>query len=139
MTRPAVYLETSVFGYATTRPSRDLVVAGQQQVTREWNALRATRYELLNSQLVASEASGGDEEAAEERTAFLRGIPRLGVTDAAGEFVARLVERGPVPRKAAEEALHIAIAAVHGVDYSRSISEVLIALNGTRHRMQCHA
>jgi hypothetical protein len=102
MTRPAVYLETSVVGYATTRPSRDLVVAGHQQVTREWYALRATRYELFISQLVASEASGGDEEAA-------------------------------------QDALHIAIAAVHGVDYSRSISEVLIALNGTRYRMQCHA
>ncbi len=139
MTRPAVYLETSVVGYATTRPSRHLVVAGHQQVTWEWYALRATRYELFISQLVASEASGGNEEAAQERAAFLQGMPRLGVTDAAGELAARLVERGAVPRKAAEDALHIAIAAVHGVDYSRSISEVLIALNGTRYRMQCHA
>jgi hypothetical protein len=79
MTRPAVYLGTSVVGYATSRPSRDLVVAGHQPVTREWFALRTDGYELFAFQLVASEASGGDEEAAaRERAAFLHGIPWLG-------------------------------------------------------------
>jgi len=117
MTKPAVYLETSVVGYATSRPSRDVVVAGHQQLTREWFALRAGRYELFVSQLVASEASGGDKEAARERVAFLRGIPRLGITDAVGELAARLVRSGAVPRNAAEDALHIAVAAVHGVDF----------------------
>ncbi len=117
MTKPAVYLETSVVGYATSRPSRDLVVAGHQQITREWFALRARGYELFVSQLVASEASGGDKEAARERVALLGGIPRLGITDAAGELAAKLVESGAVPQKAAEDALHIAVAAVHGVDY----------------------
>ncbi|MBN2496604.1 MAG: type II toxin-antitoxin system VapC family toxin [Deltaproteobacteria bacterium] len=117
MTKPAVYLETGVVGYATSRPSRDLVVAGHQQVTRDWFALRAGGYELFVSQLVASEASGGDEEAARKRAAFLQGIPRLRITDSAGELAAKLVEAGAVPRKAAEDALHIAVAAVHGVDY----------------------
>lgn len=72
---------------------------------------------MFVSQLVASEASGGDAEAARERTVFLRGIPLLGITDAAGELASELVERKAVPRKAAEDALHIAIAAVHGVDF----------------------
>lgn len=117
MTKPAVYLETSVIGYATSRPSRDLVVAGHQQVTREWFALWAGEYELFVSQLVAAEASGGDVEAARARSAFLQGIARLGITDAAGELAARLVAGGAVPQKAAEDALHIAIAAVHGVQY----------------------
>jgi len=73
MTKPAVYLETSVVGYATSRPSRDLVVAARQQITREWFALRAQGYELFVSQLVASEASGGDEAAARERAASCKG------------------------------------------------------------------
>lgn len=117
MTKPAVYLETSLIGYATSRPSRDLIVAGHQQVTRQWFAVRAHGYELFISQLVAREASGGDEEAARERGAFLQGIPRLGITDAAGEPAAKLVASGAIPRKAGEDALHIAVAAVHGVDY----------------------
>lgn len=117
MTKPAVYLETSVIGYATSRPSRDLVVAARQQITRDWFALRAPACELFVSQLVVSEASGGDEDAARERMVFLQGIARLRVSDAAGELAARLVESRAVPRTAAEDALHIAVAAVHGVDY----------------------
>jgi len=106
-----------VIGYATARPSRDLVVAGHQQVTREWFACRAGAYDLFVSQLVVSESAGGDEDAARERSSFLRDIPRLGTTEAVGDLAARLVASGVVPRKAAEDALHIAVAAVHGVDY----------------------
>jgi hypothetical protein len=36
MSKPSVYLETSVISYLTSRMSRDLVVAGHQQVTRTW-------------------------------------------------------------------------------------------------------
>ena len=117
MSKPSVYLETSVIGYATSRPSRDLVVAGRQQITQEWFDLQAQGYELFVSQLVASEASGGDKGAAQEREAFLRGIPRLAITDTVGDLAARLVGSGAVHRKAAEDALHIAVAAVHGVEY----------------------
>jgi hypothetical protein len=100
MTTSAVYLETSVIGYATSRLSRDLVVAAHQQITREWFASRARRYDLFVSQLVVREASGGDEEAA--RASSQR----------------RSWRAGPCPGPAAaEDALHIAVAAVHGVDY----------------------
>lgn len=117
MAKQAVYLETSVIGYATARPSRDLVVAGHQQITREWFALHASKYELFVSQLVVSEASGGDLEAARARTAFLEGIARLETQEPIITLASRLVQRGAVPRKAAEDALHIAIAAGHGVQF----------------------
>ena len=32
---PTVYIETSVVSYLTARPSRDVVVAAYQEVTRE--------------------------------------------------------------------------------------------------------
>ena len=85
MTKPAVYLETSVISYATSRPSRDLVVAARHQITRDWLALRSAACEMFVPQLVATEASGGDEDAAREWGGFLQGIPRLRVTDSAGE------------------------------------------------------
>lgn len=117
MAKRTVYLETSVIGYATTRPSRDLVVAGRQQITREWFVRGALAYDLFMSQLVIREASSGDEEAARARLALLEGIPLLAVSDAAGELAGRLVDVGAVPRIAAEDALHIAVAVVHGVDF----------------------
>jgi hypothetical protein len=31
-----VYIETSVVSYLTSRPSRDLVIAAHQELTRQW-------------------------------------------------------------------------------------------------------
>ena len=117
MVRPAVYLETSVVGYAVARPSRDLVVAARQQMTREWFAGAASSFDVFVSQLVLREAAAGDENAARARSKLLEGLPRLAMTEDATSLAKELVGRGAVPRKAAEDALHIAIAAVHGLDY----------------------
>ena len=117
MTKRTVYLETSVIGYATSRPSRDLVVAGRQQITREWFATAAREYELFVSQLVINECLAGDETAAKKRAALVHGISQLRITDGAGDLAARLVKSGAIPRKAAEDALHVAVAAVHGIEF----------------------
>ena len=103
--------------YATSRLSRDVFVIGHQQITREWFARRAKAYDLFVSRIVVDEASRGDMEAVRERAALLRGIPLLGVTDTATQLASRLIESRAVPRKATEDAFHIAVAAVHGVDY----------------------
>ncbi|MCK6440189.1 MAG: type II toxin-antitoxin system VapC family toxin [Planctomycetes bacterium] len=116
-TKPAVYLETSVIGYITSRPSRDLVVTARQQLTRDWFTRHSNAYSLFVSQLVVSEVSDGDKEAARERKSFLKGIALLGITDTSGQLATKLVECKAVPKKASEDALHIAIAAVHGVEY----------------------
>lgn len=113
----AVYLETSVVSYATSRPSRDLIVAARQQVTRDWFISRASAYDLYISQLVVSESSGGDADAALERMVLVNAIPRLAITESAGVLAEALLQKGAVPKKSAEDALHIAVAAVHGVGY----------------------
>ncbi len=87
MAQPTVYLETTVIGYATTRPSQDLIVAAHQQITREWLAHGPQEYELFVSQLVIREASSGDEEAVRERLALVEGITLLAITDAVGELL----------------------------------------------------
>ncbi len=40
-----VYIETSVVSYFTGRPSRDLVVAGRQEITRECWPIIAERFD----------------------------------------------------------------------------------------------
>jgi len=112
-----VYLETSVISYAISRSNRDLVIAARQQITRDGFASRSTSYSLFVSQLVAAEVAAGDESAAVEREAFLQGIPRLATTGTAGTLASELLARRAVPVQAAEDALHIALAAVHGVEY----------------------
>jgi predicted nucleic acid-binding protein len=117
MAKPTVYLETTVISYATSRASRDLLVAARQQITQEWFACGAQAYQLFVSQIVVREASSGDEEAARARIALLEGLPLLAVTDAVGSLAEKLVGIGAIPTKATEDALHIAVAAVHGVDF----------------------
>ena len=61
---PSVYVETSVVSYLTARPSRDVVVAAYQEVTREWWRSAPGEFVLYVSALVISEARTGDPEAA---------------------------------------------------------------------------
>lgn len=112
-----VYIETTVVSYLTAWPSRDVVLAGHQAVTHEWWNTRRTAYELCVSQLVRSEASAGDAEAARDRLAVLQTMTVLETTEAALELARELIRADALPAKAADDALHIAVAAVHAVPY----------------------
>jgi hypothetical protein len=112
-----VYIETTVVSYLTARPNRDVVIAGHQQVTHEWWDTRREDYELCGSQLVLGEAAAGDSEAAQERLAVLQSMTVLETTTAALELAKELIQAGALPAKAADDALHIAVAAAHAVPY----------------------
>jgi hypothetical protein len=111
-----VYLETTIPSYLTAWPSRDLIRAAHQQITREWWAGRGA-FELYSSRLVVQECQAGDPQAAVDRLAALAGIPLLEQTPEAATLAEALIRGVPLPERAAADALHIAIAAVHGVDY----------------------
>jgi hypothetical protein len=113
---PKTYVETSIVSYLTAWPSRDLVRAAHQQITREWWATREN-YELFISQFVIDEAGAGDGEAAASRLAALSEAQLLDVTDEAVSLSEHLIKGGGLPTKARIDALHIGIAAVHGMDY----------------------
>lgn len=110
-----VYIETSVVSYLTSAPSRDLVVAAHQHLTREW-WVRRERFDLFVSEAVLEEAAAGHREAAAKRTAALDGLPVLQVDTVVGELARRLIESGAVPSNAKHDAIHVAVAAVHGMD-----------------------
>ncbi len=129
--RPRAYLETTIPSYLTAWRSRDLIKAAHQEVTREWWEIR-NRFDLYVSQVVLRESGGGDTEAAAQRLKALAGIPILDVTPDAQALAADLVERGPVPEKATIDALHIGIAAVHGMDYLLTWNCTHIANAATR-------
>jgi predicted nucleic acid-binding protein len=112
-----LYVETTIPSYLTSWPSRDLVVAGHQQITREWWEKRRDNFQLYISQLVVDEAGAGDPVAARKRLKVLEGLPLLDITPEVAEVASSILSSGKVPRKAATDAAHIAIAAVHGMDF----------------------
>ena len=113
---PKVYVETTVISYLAASPSRDIVVAAHQQLTREWWE-RRDRFELVVSQAVVDEVSRGDTAVAARRLALLAQIPLLDLGDNVNEFARELLRSRAVPAKANLDAVHIAVAAVNHVDY----------------------
>jgi predicted nucleic acid-binding protein len=111
-----VYLETSVVSYLMALPSRDIVRAAHQQLTRDWWAVRE-QFELFTSQIVLDEAMRGDPDAAARRLSALQGVALLDVTDQAHELAARFLASGIMPAKESVDALHVAVAVIHGMSY----------------------
>lgn len=115
--KPSVYLETTIPSYYTARASRDVVMAGHQATTRDWWDTRLSRFRAFISQIVIDEAAGGNAQAAKDRLVALKPFPLLDIRDDASDLARALIESGPLPPKAARDALHIAIAAAHGIDF----------------------
>ncbi|HEV3022856.1 MAG TPA: type II toxin-antitoxin system VapC family toxin [Pirellulales bacterium] len=115
--KPKTYIETTIVSYLTARPSRDLITAAHQQITRDWWDTRRDDFELFISQVVIDEASAGDPDAAARRLAVLEQIPVLEPNAAIGVLIKSLVKEVPLPPKAADDAAHIAFSVVNGMDY----------------------
>ena len=94
-----------------------MIIAGHQQITRDWWDRRRGDFQLYISQFVLDEAAPGDSVAASVRMKALRSIPLLDVTPDVVELASGTLRSGKIPRKAATDAAHIAIAAVHGMDF----------------------
>ena len=112
-----LYIETSIVSYLTARPTSDLLAAAWQKETIDWWDTQRSRYSLYASRVVTEEAGRGSQEAASRRLEALSGIPLLAITDEVVALSKALVERGALPARAIGDSLHIAVAAVHTVDY----------------------
>lgn len=114
---PTVYIETSVISYLVARTSSDPRVASNQVLTHQWWQERRHDFELYVSAVVLGEAQRGDPVLAAARVALARELRLAQVTREAIELASALVAGAGVPRKANEDALHIATAAANGLDY----------------------
>ena len=115
--KKTVYIETSIPSYLTARPSRDVRAAAWQQITHQWWDEGRRYYELFTSELVIAEASDGHPEAAARRLASLEGIAELLIDEEVQALAEALIAKGGLPSVAQADALHVAVAAVHRIDY----------------------
>jgi len=115
--RPRLYLETTIPSYLTARSSRDMNRARNQRITsRWWNSWR-TNFQIYISDLVVREASAGDSAAARRRLELI--VPyRLAESDARSQALAdRLIGDCSLPKGAETDARHVAVAAIHSMQY----------------------
>ena len=111
-----VYIETTVVSYFTARPSRDIIIAGRQEITRELWPKLATDYKVYTSALVYQEVGRGDGDQAGKRLAAISPFPMLDIDDAAKTLAEKIIAARGIPPEYPEDALHIALAAVNGMD-----------------------
>lgn len=139
--KPQAYLETTILSYLSARPSRDLIVAGHQQITREWWDRRRNEFSLFISQFVADEAGQGDPEAVRRRMGMVAGLRMLEITHEVGDLAAAVLRAGVIPRESATDAAHIAVAALHGMDFllTWNCAHIANAKIITRLRALCEA
>jgi predicted nucleic acid-binding protein len=112
-----VYIETSILGYLTARSTQNLILTANLEVTREWWQTRQNDFTLFISQLVIDEVARGDSEIALKRLEILDGIPQVALNQAVRSLAAQFLSRSNLPPKASDDAVHMAAATVHGLNY----------------------
>ena len=112
-----VYLEITVISYLVARMSRDLQVAAHQQTTIEWWEDHRQKFECFISQTVLDEASAGDPMEVQKRLAKIGTLPLLPFDVESRELAKAILASGAIPPKAARDAAHVAVCAVHGIDF----------------------
>lgn len=115
--RRTVYIETSVVSYLTARPTGNLLAAAWQKTTADWWDAERPRFDICTSDLTIEEAGRGNPEAAARRLQALDGIAILPITEAVVSLSAALLYGRALPENAQNDAIHIGVSAVHGVDY----------------------
>ncbi len=112
-----VYIETSILGYLTARSTKNLILAANIEVTKEWWEAHSSAFTLYVSQVVLDEAARGDAEIALKRLEILNGLPLVDLNQSVRSLAAQFLSRSNLPSKASDDAVHIAAATVHGLDY----------------------
>jgi len=113
----SVYLETTVPSYLAANPSRDLIVAAHQQITREWWQDARDRFELFISEAVVAEIRMGDPGASARRLQLVRDLPRLELNDDVRSLVELYDKKLGLATRAKVDVLHIAFAVGYRLDY----------------------
>lgn len=113
----SLYLESTIPSYLGSRPSQNLIVSAHQQITHQWWAQSRHHFDLYISQAVLDEIILGDKDAAVRRLEFVNDLPILPITDKTENLTRIYVQKLNLPVKATLDAVHLACAVEHELDY----------------------
>jgi len=111
-----VYIETTIVSYLVANPSRDLILAGHQEITRQWWQDERPSYQCVTSDEVLREASLGDAEMSRRRAEALASLTVFKVDGSVRGLARALLDEKLLPPVAASDAIHAAVASIQGVD-----------------------
>ncbi len=132
----SAYIETTIPSYYVARPSMSVIQASRQASTRAWWDGGCSSFALFTSQEVLQEAMLGDAEMARQRLELLLPLAKLEFTEEVGALAKALIRCGLVPDKAASDAVHIAVASLHKMNFLVTWNFKHIANPYTRDRLR---
>src|SRR5947209_14249145 len=112
-----VYIETTIVSYLVARPSRDLVLAAHQELTREWWESERQKYRCVTSDEVLREASRGEAEMVLARLHKLDRMPLIPMDDAIERLATSFLATKALPASMRSDAVHLAMATLSRTDY----------------------
>ena len=116
MKKQTLYIESSVISYLTAKPSRDAVMNARQILTREWWEEELQVYDSYISHLVFTEVSKGDIDASKKRVEAIQDIMSLDITEEVYQLAYRIINTS-FPEDSFDDAVHIAVSAINGMNY----------------------
>ena len=114
---PSVYIETTIPSLATSRPSRDMIIAGRQAVTLLFWESERHKYDLYVSQYVIDECLLGDAEAAGRRMSFLQGIAAIPKSEPISVLAKKYQKLLDIPDRSVIDCFHLAVCVLAEMDY----------------------
>lgn len=112
-----VYLETSFVSYLAGGVTTDAKIAADQAYTRLWWDKESANVNVFISGYTIAECEAGKIGKSTERLAILEGLAVLsGNEETESELARKLIEGHALPEKESTDALHIAAAAIGGMD-----------------------
>lgn len=134
--KPRIYIETSVISYLTARPSRNILTLARQTFTSAFWEMRDTSYTPFISALVTQEIARGDVSAAELRLNTSASLPMLEIDTRVETLAQLLITQKAVPQNEVEDALHIATAVTHRMDYIATWNFVHLVGASAKYKLQ---
>ncbi|GAG25498.1 unnamed protein product [marine sediment metagenome] len=112
----SVYIETTVPSYYhETRSSPR--IAAWRDVTRQWWDRHRRRYDLYISRFVLAELARAPAPKAGRARSLLKGVSVLDEPPGLEEVVAYYIEQKLMPAEAGGDAVHLALASMHSMDF----------------------
>lgn len=112
-----VYLETTIQSYLVSKESRDIIVLGHKELTKEWWLKNKNKYELFVSEIVIDEISQGNPDLIKERLEIIKEIKALKLTNEIENIASKYMEFFNFPDKLVRDIYHVSYCVFYNIDF----------------------
>jgi predicted nucleic acid-binding protein len=133
--KPSIYLDSSVPSYWLDQ-GPDPIIHARHLTTRKWWANHLPRFDVYISQFVLDELADGDPERAAKRLDLVKDFPLLKTVEEVEQAALFYVRNLAMPSSNRRDAFHLALAAVHEIEYLVTWNFAHLANAGKRRHIE---